>query len=789
MSCKYFLTSKKQIQKRGDLAGNKAKNLATLFLHHINVPDFFVLSTKAFQDREYLLENPEILHSELDSLIKNIFHPVQHNTVAARSSATFEDSESNSHAGQLKTVLNLHNWEEILDATFEIWKATEKLKQHLKKAGISIFHQKVAIIIQKQIKSKVSGVLFTKHPLHFNSNDISIELVTGGCEQLVSGAVSPLQITVDRKTHEIKQKSGIDSDILTGFSSIHLQELIETGLAIERIFSSPQDIEWTFDGRTLWILQSRPITAYSSENERIVEDNDGLWTDYFFAERFVEPLSPLGWSYLQPIISKTAFKDPLWYLGQDKVFKHQKITKLINGMPHTRLSVFQTLYSLVPFTLISIDKKNALNLKRTNWALHILKSAPAILSRLIVKDFSWIPHANLASWRKFQQQLPLRLDELSAQATPFEELEAAFKKSHQLSLQFLAIHRWSITFADIFVSLFKTITNYLEIDDEQFSHFFQGMEENATLQANLALLDLDSNSPSSVESFMTKFGHRSNNLDIATPTWREQPEHVFQLAELTKQNSTFLKKGQMASSKAREEQIQQGYKLVQSMPLYKKFLFSVLFKNLLNFAQTFYLLRENQRNLWHQILAVSRQLALKMGDNLQERDLLDDQKDVFFFKLDELYNTGKTSDLRARIKIRKKERESFVSTIGSKELDKLEYIKENSVFYGIGVSKGKVQGKARVTKKYEFAIECNRDDILIIPSADPAWSPIFASISGLVMETGGILSHASIIAREFHLPTVTGVPRATQLIKTGDIVSIDGGVGTVEILHRDGEQH
>ena len=789
MSSKYILTRKSRIQKRGDLCGTKAKNLARLYVAGFNVPNFFVLNSRAFEHRQELFEHPDILRAELLPQLETLSSDST-SRIAARSSATFEDSVTQSHAGQLTTVLNLQDWPAVFQAIQDIWGSVHQkhLKFYSKSTQQSTLDNKIAIIFQRQIESQVSGVLFTKHPLMGQDSAMLIELVKGSCDNLVSGRVAPTQIVVNRETLEIIKKSDVDTTI-ESFISTHFRTLVETALKIENVFSSPQDIEWTFDGKQIWLLQSRPITTYST-HDRIVTERDGSqWTDYFFAERFVEPVSPLGWSYLKPIITRTAFQDPLWYLGKEKLFRHQTITKCVGGKPHARLDVFQTLYAHVPFWLISLDKKLSLKLTRQKWFLNILKSSPFIISRFLLNDFSWFPFYNLRKWNEFETHVQStydRLRERLPQASK-QELATIFKASHRLSLLFLSIHRWSITFADIFVFLLKKMATTFQLSrDTEFPHYFYWLEENATLQANLALIDLDPNSEASVETFMKHFGHRSGSLDIASPTWYEQPEHVFQLATQAKKSSRSLRQSKIQSTKTRHKLVAQSFSNIQSMPFYSRMLLYPSFKLLLILAQKFYLLRENQRNLWHKILFLSRLSALQMAKIWVSEHRLKKPDDVFYLHMDEFLRLDAFSPtiIQRRISDRKIAQQGF-SAFNSTNTFKKDFPSEHqNMLIGIGVSEGQFRGKARVTKRYEDAVKSQRNEILVVPSVEPAWSPIFASISGLVMETGGILSHASIIAREFHLPTITGISQATSVIQTGDILSIDGKAGTVEIVKK-----
>ena len=100
---------------------------------------------------------------------------------------------------------------------------------------------------------------------------------------------------------------------------------------------------------------------------------------------------------------------------------------------------------------------------------------------------------------------------------------------------------------------------------------------------------------------------------------------------------------------------------------------------------------------------------------------------------------------------------------------------------GIAVSPGMVTGKARVLKSLQQKPQIQPGEILVVPTTDPGWTPLFGIIKGLVMEVGGILSHGSIIAREFGIPAVTSIANATTAIQTGAQITIDGNRGIVWI--------
>jgi pyruvate,water dikinase len=104
------------------------------------------------------------------------------------------------------------------------------------------------------------------------------------------------------------------------------------------------------------------------------------------------------------------------------------------------------------------------------------------------------------------------------------------------------------------------------------------------------------------------------------------------------------------------------------------------------------------------------------------------------------------------------------------------------VLKGSAGSPGIAEGKARVIRSADKVDQIQPGEILVCPVTAPAWGPIFSKVKGLVTDTGGVMAHAAIIAREYGIPAVVGTGSGTSTIKTGDLIRIDGSEGIVEIL-------
>lgn len=782
-----ILTSNAKISKRADLAGVKARNLARIQLQGFPVPEFIVISTRAYLHRRQLTAYKPALIEKLAAACQAKGIALFGESIVARSSAPFEDLDRFSLAGQLDSVLDINSADELLAGIEKVWASlqAERLQHYFKQARLAEAKKTIAVILQKQINSQISGVMFTSHPLSRDQHML-IELQEGGCEQIVAGQVAPHQVLVSKEDARIIQ-SDSPSQVIESFIPAKIPQLIEMGLALEKLFKMPVDIEWGCRNDKLWIFQVRPITVFWANSRIVTDSNDEQWTDYFFAERFDRAVSPLAWSFLNPIISKNAFKQPLWFLGRDDLLKSRSLTRCFQGIPHTHLQVFHQLYSVLPMRLISEDKKNALMLdqRQGKWWVQALRAVPYLLTRAMMFDLQWLPWVNLRAWRRFSLKTIMALGQLRKQLEVGAETEwlAVFKETRTLSEHFLAIHRWSITFADIFnglLSIFlKTVTGQLHRPEELLA----GLPGNATVEANLALLSCDRNDPKQKQRFLDRFGHRGSSLDFAFPCWRDNPDMLFDSHRIhgdqLKKMTTIIAE----NNRRRNEAQVDLEKAIQTAPSYKRIIRRLLLNPLLETARKFFTLRENQRDLWQRILYITRLTVLLIADSLVEQRLLRHRDDVFLLTERELAAivSGEKSAL-TKIENRKHQRANKPTV----PMNNQAAGRTSEPFWmGIGVSEGTATGRVRVVKNLEQAMTAQPGDILVAPSADPAWTTIFSQLSGLILETGGVLSHAAIVAREFRLPAIANIRGATALFKTNDLITMDGRSGIVKLNQRE----
>ena len=295
--------------------GAKAATLARLAHEGIPVPEFFVVpstalslhlgangiawpgSTGVAAESERFLRLGEALRAgpvppavsrpildAYDRLCLTSGHPI----VAVRSSGAEEDSAATSFAGQFASILGVQGHAALLDGLKECWASylTPKSLGYRAQRGIDVGPApRFAVIVQVQVFSRRSGVLFTVHPLEPRSDTACIEANFGTGDSVAGGLATPDTVTISRSSGEVVEahlgtkrrmtsvsaeskgtalvEVGDDRSASSVLTDAEARELVNIGLRIEQLLGGPQDIEWADDDERLWILQARPITALS----------------------------------------------------------------------------------------------------------------------------------------------------------------------------------------------------------------------------------------------------------------------------------------------------------------------------------------------------------------------------------------------------------------------------------------------------------------------------------------------------------------------------------------------
>lgn len=255
------------------------------------------------------------------------------------------------------------------------------------------------------------------------------------------------------------------------------------------------------------------------------------------------------------------------------------------------------------------------------------------------------------------------------------------------------------------------------------------------------------------KAFLNEYGHRPvYELDIIHPRWREDPTFLFSIIKNTMDiaNITKMKKNQ------RQKSADAMAKVKSTIPFYRRMMVKYWLNQAIKSAE----LRELGKSTLVMLLEPIRHIFLEMGTRLKKRGIIEESQDVFHCSWPEIYAIFQKKwdgkGLALLIEERKKERKELqtisppdVITNETPEYAHVAIQSSDKFLTGIGVAAGKSRGTAKVVQHPDEGEKLAAGDVLVAPSTDPAWTPLFLRAVGVVMETGGYLSHGSIVAREY----------------------------------------
>jgi len=756
-------------------------------------------------------------------------------SLAVRSSATVEDAAGMSFAGQFESILNVRGADALLAAIKTCWLSlfSERALVYLARQRVPAEKVRMAVLVQEMVEASHAGVVFTADPLTGATDRFVVEYVSGLGEGLVQGTIQPGRVVVEKRTGRVLASP--ENEVL---SSATLENLCNLARQTEHLFGSPQDIEWAQRDGGVFLLQSRPITTKAPV--KTWEDRQ-IWTNVNIGEVVPDVMTPITWSIMQSLlgvvgsifrlVGADVTRAPLAGLVAGRLYSNantslaavRPFSFLHKGLPDLARALGGDLveaYRQAPLTL-SLEDLPDLGFR---WPKYIL-SWPRILFDLITH----LPRRGDASMARLKNRTDelVRLD-LGAMSAP-ELTHFCIRLFRE------AFKDWDLLYFAAQMAVLpvfkKACRDWLgESDLTLGGRLFAALGGMPDAEAGLALWRLavlahaDGDTEAAVSSekswpevrsrlrltehgrkfltawdaFMTEHGHHCRGeLELFNARWSETPDYILGLVRgyLRSMGQSDPLENQRRLAEERERLT------VQCRARLKNPIKRWIFSHSLRRAQELTVYREKLKSQVVRQFAFTRRVLLVLGQRLHEQGGLSCRDDIFFLEVSELepVTTGGASfDWRERIESRRREYEKnlklnpprIVNGRFDPNAPAWPVANADAKFLtGIPVSPGIVTGPARVILRADDYEQVLAGEILIAPFTDPAWSPYFITAAGLVVEQGGILSHGSIVAREYGLPAVTNVLSATRIIRTGDLVQVDGNRGRVSVLKRLAEDH
>lgn len=831
--------------------GGKAFNLARLSLNDFNVPPFIILDTDEFwnflakdkerykelllnynasslseirkliENKEFSLISKERIKTKLDEVFK------RHGKIIIRSSATDEDGNNYSFAGMMESYPDLS----IEDDVFG----------YIKKCYLSCFSDRameyralnklideelsMAVIIQSMVESDFSAVAFTTDPQTNDPDEVFISVVKGTGEKLVSGEENSDDYVVDEQG-DVRRLSGsldIDKRII--------REIADIGKKIEESYDKKRarDIEIAIKDQKIYVLQERPISAYSHidkgqfrtiyDNSNIIESYSGVTTpltfsfarevyekvyrqtlnNFFISQEDIESIKEDLANMICFYQNKVYYRLNSWYKmtalypGYNKNKKYMENMmgvklELKEGKAKQKLRLFRIylrfihkLLRIKKDSLLFVDKferitKDHFNNSFENYTNKGLVDLYRQLEENILDDFT-TPITNDMGAMVF---LGILNDALKKKK--LSDYEGLLSKvlAKQGNVESL---KQSIALIDL--------VNYIN-NDTQLKSYYQ----NTEIEKIIEELDKDNKINKQIKEYIYKYGSRAmEELKLETVTLFQDPRFLIQTIK------NYLNMEKIPAVYSDEE--------FDIKDFYKHFsLFEKLYiKPVTEITKYFVKNRELLRLRRTYIYSIVRNIFLRMGQNFKEEGIIENARDIFFMEKNEAFDIASFGivgyeDIRTQIEERKKEYEInkekecyermyFYGEVKEENMLPI-YARQEIISQDLNTLQGVAGGGRVVEGIVKYVKEPEEADIegyiLMAKRTDPGWTVLFPMAKAVIIERGSVLSHSAVIAREMGLTLVVGIRGLTSRVKDGMRVRVDGIKGTVEILEANDEK-
>ncbi|MFI6504743.1 PEP/pyruvate-binding domain-containing protein [Nonomuraea typhae] len=813
-------------------AGNKAVNLAAMLGKGFSVPGGFVVTTAAY-DRIGVRVSPgpldEVaarsiraailaadLPEDLTRAVTRAYRALGADAaVAVRSSSPGEDLPEASFAGQYDTFLSVSGAGNVLTAVKRCWASlwSDRAVRYRTAHGLDHRDAAIAVVVQRMVEARAAGVLHTLNPVTGRRSEMVAEAVEGVGEAVVSGAVVPDQYVLagDR-----------EPDGHGCLDAADLRRLREVGAALQEGFGAPQDVEWAIDGAgRVWLTQTRPITTAFP----VPESPDGRLRAYWSVNVYqglFRPLTPMGATmirerqrgmsaYLTSIGFSPEIVDVSGWLYWD-------ITEgVADGAKRPAMVAFADDLAAPSGQIIAglaDDPRFA--------ATGTPERSPGPRRRYGPIAAAWVfPRWARARARRrsLQHVRALMGPEPGRPAEQLRWIEANHRTICRIEAD---LPRTANTAGGLAQRLAARLLEGVAVPEE-VNACFRGVPANPTTEMDLSLWRLamaarahpESSAALSshdaghlaeafrygrlprplaagMDAFLARYGCRvAAEMDLGLPRWADDPTPVFNLligyAAAARTGFDAAAEFAAAGREARAAVAE----LVRRAPFHRRLAAGFL----LSSARELRGLRELPKYCLMLGYQELRRRLMRLGEHLAGRGVLDRAADVMFLGLDELRAAvldGGDGGERARVRERRAvyERETgrrqvpaVVLSDGAVPEYRPAGTGDAAFLRGIAGASGLASGPARIVRDPGTA-RIEPGEVLVCPSTDPGWTPLFLNAAAVVTETGGMISHGTTVAREYGIPAVVGVAGATTRIHDGQLITVDGSRGTISLGHR-----
>ncbi|MFF2243107.1 PEP/pyruvate-binding domain-containing protein [Arthrobacter sp. NPDC058130] len=802
------------------------------------------LGQLARQAREMIVTAP--IPADVDAALRAAYAGLGGRaTVAVRSSATAEDLPFASFAGQQDSFLNISGADAVVESARLCWASlwTERAVAYRSANGISHRDAGLAVVVQNYVAATTAGVLFTANPVTGTRTETVIDASAGPGLAVVSGSVNPDHFVADTATGRILLHSpnGTAGKRRPSLDDARIRKLTALGDTIQRLFGTPQDVEWVIDGAgKIWVTQSRPITTLyplpdpaaaeplGAESAAAVEPRVYLCGSLL--QGLTRPLTPMGLSALGSMRNRNG----PWQYVNPGLRMYVDVTAMVRSKYGRRYllrilpladgrsgAVFPALLDDPRFGVRERPHRQT----RPGAARNPTARGPSALGslgltvRLVPSMVRAVarPAAELRHAFDYGKHLEAELA-LPEPATAFGRLDHTQRILDQTVDGLITATLPGPSVGYLLLAGARRLLRGIA-EPRELEAVLRGLPNNVTTEMDLELWQLAvtirSNDASreaflahgpkelaamyaagtlpavaqtGLRGFLDRYGHRAvAEIDLGMPRWSEKPDHILGMLS----NYLHVEDPEQAPDRqfARaEEHAEARIRTLVERTRARSRLRARLVEFCLRRTRQLSGLRELPKFYIVLALAEMHRQLNTIGTELARSGAIAAAEDVYFLEADEVRVglrgaslQGIVSDRRRLydVELRRRRIPRLLLSDGTDvEAAVMAKAPASGALAGTPASAGTATGTVRVILD-PVGAHLEPGEILVAPSTDPGWTPLFMTAGALVMEMGGVISHGAVVAREYGIPAVVGVPDATTRLRTGQRVTVDGSAGTV----------
>lgn len=744
--------------------------------------------------------------------------------VAVRSSATAEDGAVASFAGAHLSVLDVEGADAIVGAIREVYASlwTPQAVAYRRRVGIADADVACAIVVCRMVRARAAGVAFTCEPRSGRRDAIAINAATDAADAVVSGAVNPEEVIVALSTRGLGVESRSGPRVL---DDAQLLALARLAIRVEAALGGgqdPQDVEWAFDGARFHVLQARPVTRVPRVAFPGSEHLSVVWSTANIKDAVPFVPTTMAWSCILP-----ALRFMLWAYPAKvgyPVPRGTEVARRFAGRCYFDATsmqwIFYDCFGVPPaesnrgmgghHEAIPVPSANPLRgrrgwprLKRRLAGARVLlalpKTVPAEIDRVFrhSKEFlavDPVPLSNAELLDLFERISLMQLAYgetfiLTSSALAWQaQLESVLEKiapGRGISLaSTLVAGSGDVVSAAHGVRLFD-VADAARRDPAALAWLAEAPRDPNGWRA----LPPTSSFRQELTRFLDDYGHRAvYEAEVATPRWNEDPSWLIEQVRMILDGH-----GRRPIEAARRRRADAEREVRRLTWLRRPHIWWLARR-----AREGAALRERAKSALVAQIGPLRKALLEVGRRLVTAGLASAPEDVFHLAFTDveawLRGEWDGRGLRMLVADRKAEMADWAqqrppdviyadAPLPPPRAPAPPRTAGTAILKGMAVSGGRASGPARIIRHPADGARLRQGDVLVAPSTDPGWTPLFLRASAVVMEVGGMLSHGSIVAREYGLPAVVNVPGLLDLVTEGDQLVVDGDGGTITVDH------